>query len=200
VEGRLPVIDTEARAHGERLSGSAALHAARVAGAAPAVLRSRVEAITVRKEDGIVVELHEGPELIFGDATRAHAKWIAASRVLADPEAEGATYIDVRLPGRPAAGGLPAATVTPVAPASAPVALVPGATATDPSLPATGAPPTVPGAAAETPAPVPGAVPTAPTTPTATAPATPAPTAPVQPQTPAAAVEGVAGGAGAPAG
>ena len=37
--------------------------------------------------------------------------------MLADPEAEGATYIDVRLPGRPAAGGLPAATLAPVAPA-----------------------------------------------------------------------------------
>jgi cell division protein FtsQ len=117
VEGRLPVIDTEVRARGERLSGSAALHAAGVAGAAPAILRSRVEAITARKEDGIVVELHEGPELIFGDATRVRAKWIAAVRVLADPESAGATYIDVSLPGRPAAGGLPAETLAPVAPA-----------------------------------------------------------------------------------
>jgi cell division protein FtsQ len=195
VEGRLPVIDTEARASGERLSGSAALHAARVAGAAPGILRSRVEAITARKDDGIVVELHEGPELLFGDATRAHAKWVAASRVLADPDAEGATYIDVRLPGRPAAGGLPAATVTPVAPAGTTVAPAPGATAADPSVPATGVTPTVPGAGAETPAPVPEAG-TA-TTPSATAPATPAP---AQPQTPAAPLEGVAGGAGAPAG
>ena len=39
------------------------------------------------------------------------------ARVLADPDAAGATYIDVRLPGRPAAGGLPAATLAPVAPA-----------------------------------------------------------------------------------
>ena len=61
--------------------------------------------------------MRDGPELIFGDATRARAKWIAATRVLADPEAEGASYIDVRLPGRPAAGGLPAATLAPVAPA-----------------------------------------------------------------------------------
>jgi cell division protein FtsQ len=195
-EGRLPVIDVDVRARGERLSGAAALHAARLAGAAPAVLRSRVEAITVRKGDGVVAQLHEGPELIFGDATRAHAKWIAASRVLADPEAEGATYIDVRLPGRPAAGGLPAATVTPVAPAGTPVELAAGATATDPSAPATGATPTVPGAAAEAPTPVPEAVPAEPTTP----PVTPAPAAPAQPQTPVAPPEGVAGGAGAPPG
>ena len=37
--------------------------------------------------------------------------------ILADPEAAGASYIDVRLPGRPAAGGLPAETLAPVAPA-----------------------------------------------------------------------------------
>jgi cell division protein FtsQ len=196
VEGRLPAIDTDVRARGERLSSSAALHAARVAGAAPAVLRSRVEAITARKEDGIVAELHDGPELIFGDATRAHAKWIAASRILADPEAEGATYIDVRLPGRPAAGGLPAATVTPVAPAGTSVAPTPGATATDPSQAATGAAPTVPDAAAE----VPPDAGTLPATPQTTAPVTPAPTAPAQPQTPVAPLDGVAGGAGAPPG
>jgi cell division protein FtsQ len=203
VEGRLPVIDAEASARGERLSGSAAVHAVHVAGAAPAVLRSRLEAIAVRKEDGIVVSLHEGPELIFGDATRAHAKWVAASRVLADPEAEGATYIDVRLPGRPAAGGLPAATVTPVAPASIPVAPVPGAGVTAPSAPATGATPTVPDTVADTAAPVTGAVPEAgptPATPPVTAPPTSAPTTPAQPQTPAAPLEGVAGGAGAPPG
>jgi cell division protein FtsQ len=202
VEGRLPLIDAEVNARGERLSGSAALHAAHVAGAAPAVLRSRVEAITVRKDDGIVAALHDGPELIFGDATSVHAKWVAASRVLADPEAEGATYIDVRLPGRPAAGGLPAATVTPVAPAGTAVAPAPEAGATDPSLPATGATATLPGAETDTPAPVSGAVPEAgvdPVTPPATAPTTPAPTAPAQAQTPATTLDGVAGGAGAPA-
>jgi cell division protein FtsQ len=115
VEGSLPKI--EGAPHGNRLSDPAALHAARVAGTAPLALRSRLELIEVRAQDGIVVQMRDGPELIFGDATRAHAKWIAATRVLADPEAEGASYIDVRLPGRPAAGGLPAATVAPVAPA-----------------------------------------------------------------------------------
>ncbi len=87
----------------------------------------------MRKEDGLVVTLHEGPELIFGDATHMDAKWVAATRVLADPEAEGASYVDVRLPGRPAAGGLPAATVTPVAPAGTPVTPGTGAAATAPA-------------------------------------------------------------------
>jgi Cell division protein FtsQ len=202
VEGRLPAIETEVAARGERLSSSAALHAARVAGAAPAALRSRIEVITARKDDGIVVELHEGPELIFGDGRRAEAKWIAATRVLADPDAAGATYIDVRLPGRPAAGGLPAATVTPVAPAGTTLAPTTGAAPTDPSAPAAGATTPTPVAPATPAAPVAGAAPqadappaTAPTTP----PATHAPTTPAAPQTQAAPTQGVAGGVGAPA-
>ena len=80
------------------------------------------------------MQMRDGPELIFGDATRARAKWIAATRVLADPEAEGASYIDVRLPGRPAAGGLPAGTVAPVAPAGmADTAPPAGTTGVDPA-------------------------------------------------------------------
>jgi cell division protein FtsQ len=117
VEGSLPKIDARGSLHGNRLTDPAALHAARVAGTAPMALRPRLELIEVHSQDGIVVQLRDGPDLIFGDATRARAKWIAATRILADPEAEGATYIDVRLPGRPAAGGLPAATLAPVAPA-----------------------------------------------------------------------------------
>ena len=45
------------------------------------------------------------------------AKWTAVTRVLADRDAAGADYIDLRIPGRPAAGGLPVQTVEPVAPA-----------------------------------------------------------------------------------
>jgi cell division protein FtsQ len=189
VEGGLPTIQARGDVQGDRLKDPAALHAARVAGAAPAPLRPRLEGIEMRSQDGLVVEMREGPEIIFGDATRVRAKWLAATRVLADPEAEGATYIDVRLPGRPAAGGLSSATVTPVAPAGTPIAPTTGAAATgaatDPTAPATGTPLT-------SAAPVAGA--TSPQT--ATPPATPAPTTPTQPQNPAA---GVAGGAGAPA-
>jgi cell division protein FtsQ len=117
VEGSLPKIETRGAPHGNHLTDATSLHAARIAGTAPAALRPRLELIETRAPDGIVVQMRDGPELIFGDATRARAKWIAATRVLADPEAEGASYIDVRLPGRPAAGGLPAGTVAPVAPA-----------------------------------------------------------------------------------
>jgi cell division protein FtsQ len=135
VEGRLPAIEARGDVRGDRLEDPAALHAARVAGAAPAPLRPRLERIDVRSEDGIVVEMREGPEIIFGDARRVRAKWIAATRVLADPDAEGATYIDVRLPGRPAAGGLPAATLAPVAPAGTEPVTPPAAVAPPEALP-----------------------------------------------------------------
>jgi cell division protein FtsQ len=117
VEGKLPTIDAAGKLSGDRLTDAGALHAARVAGAAPGALRPRLEHVDVRGGEGIVVELRDGPELIFGTARRVRAKWIAATRVLADPESAGATYIDVTLPGRPAAGGLAAETLSPVAPA-----------------------------------------------------------------------------------
>jgi cell division protein FtsQ len=117
LERRLPTIRAEAGLRGDRLGDAAARRAALVAGAVPAALQGRMAEVTRRGRDGLVVELREGPELIFGDAGRARAKWVAAARVLADPKAEGASYIDVRLPGRPAAGGLAAETLAPVAPA-----------------------------------------------------------------------------------
>lgn len=112
-EGRLPTVRAEAGVRGERLADAEALSAARVAGAAPPVLHRRIEEVESRREEGIVAELRDGPELIFGDQARTPAKWTAAARVLADPKAEGAAYVDVRIPGRPAAGGLPAQTVAP---------------------------------------------------------------------------------------
>ncbi len=130
VEGRLPGILAEKGVKGERLADAEARSAALVAGAAPAALHGKLEGVESRTDEGLVVELRDGPELIFGDASRAGAKWIAAARVLADPKAEGAGYIDVRLPGRPAAGGLAAETVAPVAPAGA------SASTTAPAAPA----------------------------------------------------------------
>jgi cell division protein FtsQ len=120
VEGRLPVIDVEGALGTDQLADATANGAAAVAGAAPAALHRRITEVEKRGEDGLVATLREGPDLIFGDARRARAKWAAAARVLADLEARGATYIDLRIPGRPAAGGLPAQTVAPVAPAGTP--------------------------------------------------------------------------------
>jgi len=101
----------------KRLTPSTTLDAVRVAGGAPAALTPRLESVTREGSKGWVVQVEDGPELIFGAATAVAAKWTAVTRVLADRDAAGADYIDLRIPGRPAAGGLPVQTVEPVAPA-----------------------------------------------------------------------------------
>jgi cell division protein FtsQ len=53
---------------------------------------------------GLTVTMHNGLLVYFGDASRPHAKWLSLVRVLADPTSAGASYIDVRIPERPAAG------------------------------------------------------------------------------------------------
>ena len=55
---------------------------------------------------GLRLELRDGPDLVFGSASRIRAKWLAASRVLAASSAQGATYVDVRVPEWAAAGGV----------------------------------------------------------------------------------------------
>ena len=75
-----------------------------VLGAAPGPLRQQIAAASSGPE-GIKVELEAGIELVFGDPSRAAAKWAAASRVLADPSLRSVAYVDVRSPERPAAGG-----------------------------------------------------------------------------------------------
>jgi cell division protein FtsQ len=74
-----------------------------VLGAAPSMLLGWVERVYEARE-GLTVAMRGGLLLYFGDATRPHAKWLAAARVLADPSSAGATYVDVRAPERPAAG------------------------------------------------------------------------------------------------
>jgi cell division protein FtsQ len=79
------------------------LAALRVLGAAPRRLAARVEKAYTSAQ-GLTVAMHNGLVVYFGDDIRPHAKWLSLARVLADPSSAGAIYIDVRLPGRPAAG------------------------------------------------------------------------------------------------
>ncbi len=74
-----------------------------VLGAAPRVLLGWVSKVFIGPE-GLTVAMRNGVSIYFGDATRPHAKWLSAARVLADPNSAGATYVDVRVPERPAAG------------------------------------------------------------------------------------------------
>ena len=113
----LPLLRTEKPATGGHVTDPRTLRALVIAGAAPAGFPQRIARVSEGPEQGVVVALENGPELIFGDADLAAEKWTAAVRVLADGDAAGATYIDVRLPERPVAGGLPMETVEPLAPA-----------------------------------------------------------------------------------
>ncbi|HWH94409.1 MAG TPA: cell division protein FtsQ/DivIB, partial [Baekduia sp.] len=74
--------------------------------AAPAALRDRVQRAATTRGGGLTLTLRNGPELRFGGADRLAAKWAAAAAVLADDASAGATYLDLRYPERPAAGGL----------------------------------------------------------------------------------------------
>lgn len=97
VQGALPV--------GDRVASARTRAALAVAAAAPDLLRRRAERITYGAK-GLTVRLLNGPPLIFGTAAQAPAKWTAATRVMADPTSAGATYLDLREPGRVSAGGL----------------------------------------------------------------------------------------------
>jgi cell division protein FtsQ len=101
----------------KQLTPSGTLDAVRVAGGAPPALTPMLEGVTREGPKGWVIKIKDGPDLIFGPASRLGLKWSSAMRVLADRDAAGADYIDLRIPGRPAAGGLPVQTVEPVAPA-----------------------------------------------------------------------------------
>ena len=76
-----------------------------VAAAAPAELLARSDRLWWGPK-GLTADLRDGPPLVFGSATTRRVKWAAAARVLAEPSAAGATYLDLRVPGRVAAGGI----------------------------------------------------------------------------------------------
>jgi len=103
----LPVIPVRVPPGGERLTDPQALGAVAVLAAAPYPLLTRLSQVTIVAGHGLVAQLRNGPSIYFGDANRLGAKWIAVSEVLADPGSDGAVYIDVTDPRRPAAGAQP---------------------------------------------------------------------------------------------
>lgn len=161
----LPVVHVRGAAGAGRLD-ERTRDAVAVLAAAPAALRARVERLHLGRR-GWTAPLADGPVLYLGSATRLAAKWAAAAVVLGDAGSAGATYVDVRIPERAAAGGVLAP------PAEDPAAGTAAGTAT--ADPATG----VAGGAAAT-APAPTADPAAATAP-AEGPGADTATAPGQP-------------------
>jgi cell division protein FtsQ len=99
----LPVVPLAVPPGGSRVTGPA-LQAIDLLAAAPPALLTRVSTVTNVSGHGLVAQIRGGPSLYFGDASRARAKWISATAVLADAGSAGAAYIDVTDPMRPAAG------------------------------------------------------------------------------------------------
>jgi cell division protein FtsQ len=104
---------------GRRVSAPNLLAALAVLGATPAPL-ARLVARVYTGPEGLTVAMRNGLLAYFGDASRPHAKWLSLARVLADPSSAGASYVDVRVPSRPAAG-FPAGVTPPEASAAAAV-------------------------------------------------------------------------------
>jgi cell division protein FtsQ len=99
----LPRIEGAA-AHGARLSIDAAAQAA-ILGATPGPLKNRITASSWDEDrGGVVVDLNNGPEVRFGDGSRAADKWRAAVTVLSSDERGSPSYLDVSVPDRPVSG------------------------------------------------------------------------------------------------
>ena len=101
---QLPRIEGST-AQGARLEGDAAAQAA-ILGATPPPLQERVTSSSWDDaQGGVVVGLDGGPDLRFGDGSRARDKWTAALAVLSSSEHGSPSYLDVSVPDRPVSGG-----------------------------------------------------------------------------------------------
>jgi cell division protein FtsQ len=101
----LPLVNVRTTPGGDRLGAGEASTAVALLAAAPRALRVRVGRV-YRGPRGLAATLQNGPKLYFGGAADLDAKWGAAAEVLAHPTSRGASYVDLRVPDRPVAGGL----------------------------------------------------------------------------------------------
>jgi cell division protein FtsQ len=104
LSGKLPTLSLgSAPAPGRALPAGWARDALELLGAAPAAL-ARAAARVYTGSKGISISFRSGLVAYFGDSARAHAKWLALALVTSGERASGASYVDVRVPERPAAG------------------------------------------------------------------------------------------------
>lgn len=100
----LPRIETAHQiSTGNSAPGASTRELLAVIGAAPPRLAAHVRRLYVAHE-GLAVQMRSGLKVYFGRAERARAKWLALALVLSDAGSAGASYVDVRVPERPAAG------------------------------------------------------------------------------------------------
>ena len=99
----LPTVAAPEPAGSGSLEGEV-LQQALVVGAAPGPLAPLIERVSPT-DQGVELSMRGGVEIDFGGSSRAGQKWDAAAAVLADPKLESVSYVDVRVPERPAVGG-----------------------------------------------------------------------------------------------
>jgi cell division protein FtsQ len=102
--GSLPSIPVRIPPGGDRVSEPGTRNAVALLAAAPYQFLPRISQVITVSAHGLVAQLRNGPTLYFGAPTRLDAKWAAVTAVLANQGSNGAAYIDVTDPVRPAAG------------------------------------------------------------------------------------------------
>jgi cell division protein FtsQ len=100
----LPAIPLSSLPGGSHVTDPTVLDALALVAATPPRLLARISQVSTISPHGLVAQLRSGPSIYFGAPSNFAAKWAAATEVLAAPGSEGATYIDVSDPSRPAAG------------------------------------------------------------------------------------------------
>lgn len=107
----VPPIATERAPVGGQVTDPEALAEVRVLAGATAAQRRQITRVSIG-DRGVEVQLSGLPLAYFGDGDVPRDQWVALKRVLADPASAGATYIDVTVAERPAAGGFGSQSVT----------------------------------------------------------------------------------------
>lgn len=72
-----------------------------ILGAAPEEFQSFVSGSHLTPR-GVEVAIENGPVLLFGDSTQLDQKWRAAATLIADPDFDASSYVDLTAPRRPA--------------------------------------------------------------------------------------------------
>lgn len=105
VAAGVPPLATNRPPVGGEIRERAVLEEIRVLAGATAAQRATVERVQ-HGPHGVELKFRgDAPMAYFGTGARARDQWVALRRVEADPASAGATYIDLRVPERPAAGG-----------------------------------------------------------------------------------------------
>lgn len=101
----LPLLGVKAIPGDDRVGDRTTIGAIKLLALAPPALRTRVVR-AYRGRRGWALSVENGPKLYLGGASRLRAKWAAAAQVLGHRSSRAASYVDVRVPERPVAGGL----------------------------------------------------------------------------------------------